>query len=364
MKFRSFIKSTLAFAVLTFGFTVFASAQDATHTVAKGETLFSIAQQYNVEVQQLKQWNDLHSNRLSIGQVLTVRQSSPENIVHTVEAGETLFSISKKYNVNIAELKSWNNLSASNLKVGQKLTIFPMRSGAQQNRPITVDKKTQQNTYYVVKSEDSLYRIALEHGMTVEALKTLNDLASNTIRVGQHLTVRAPSMPPSIAESAEASPQGKFIAYRISGESLGELLLTFKMGEDEFWALNPDAGSTLRNGQQITVLAPPGRSYKNPYLVNANLQNLGSTQALTYSASAKGTTTTNGELYNPNALTAAHSNISLGSVIFVKNRENEKGIYVRINDRISGNGLKLSTAAWNVLQLSETDPAVTIYQNQ
>ncbi|HET6528549.1 MAG TPA: LysM peptidoglycan-binding domain-containing protein [Balneolaceae bacterium] len=363
MRFKSFIKTTFLFAVLIIGFTAFASAQ-TTHTVEAGETLFNIAQQYNVEVQQLKQWNNLHSNRLSIGQVLTVRKSSPEKIVHTVEAGETLFSISKKYDVNIAELKSWNNLSTSSLDVGQKLTVYPGQSTDQQDRSIVVDKKTQQNTYYVVKSGDSLYRIAAEHGMTVKALKILNDLRSNTIRVGQHLTVRAPSTPPSIAKSAESSPQGKFIAYRVSGESLPELLSTFKMSEDEFWALNPDADSSLRSGQQVTVLAPPGRSYENPYLVSADLQNLGSTKALKYSASAKGTSTTNGELYNPEALTAAHSNISLGSVIFIKNKENEKGIYVRINDRISGNGLKLSSAAWNVLGLSEANPAVTIYQNQ
>jgi rare lipoprotein A (peptidoglycan hydrolase) len=209
-----------------------------------------------------------------------------------------------------------------------------------------------------------LYRIALEHGMTVDALKILNDLTSNTIRVGQHLTVRAPSTPPSIAESAESSPQGKFIAYRVSGESLQELLSTFKMSEDEFQALNPDADLSLRSGQQVTVLAPPGKLYKNPYLLDANLQNLGTTKALTYSASAKSTTTTNGELYNPDALTAAHSNISLGSVIFIKNSQNEKGIYVRVNDRISGNGLKLSAAAWDLLGLSKANPMVTIYQNQ
>ncbi|HET8864440.1 MAG TPA: septal ring lytic transglycosylase RlpA family protein, partial [Gracilimonas sp.] len=70
----------------------------------------------------------------------------------------------------------------------------------------------------------------------------------------------------------------------------------------------------------------------------------------------------NGELYDPEALTAAHSNIALGSIIFIENVETGNGVYVRINDRITGSGLKLSQRAFSILQLDKaTQPAVTIY---
>ncbi len=203
--------------------------------------------------------------------------------------------------------------------------------------------------------------------MTVEELKTLNDLSSNTIRVGQRLTVRGNSAPPpSVASSMESSPQGKFIQHEVSSSiSIQELLNKFEMDEQEFRALNPGVNATtFRAGQTLNLLAPPSRTYKNPYRKNSNLQDLGSTSVSQYSESAKATPTTNGELYNPNALTAAHSNISLGSVIFIENSENKKGIYVRINDRISGNGLKLSTAAWQALDFKSSLPTVTIYQEQ
>jgi len=269
--------------------------------------------------------------------------------------------------VSIAELKAWNNLSSNNLQVGQTLMIFPSQKNSQQQKHIVVNKKTQQNSYYTVKSGDSLYKIANAHGMTVNELKKLNDLSSNTIRVGQRLTVKSSQAPPSVASSAESSPQGKFIEYQVSGGSMNlqTLLNKFHMDESEFRALNPGIESSrFQNGQKLTVLAPPSKTYKNPYVVNTNMQDLGSTSVTKYSDSAKAETTTSGELYNPNALTAAHSNIALGTVIFIKNKQNQKGIFVRINDRNSGNGLKLSAAAWKALDFKSSMPTVNIYQNQ
>lgn len=353
-----------------------ATAQNQTHTVTKGETLFSIAQQYNVNVAQLKSWNDLQGNSIEVGQQLVIKKNEStgtpsdedqEVITHEVKPQETLFSISKEYNVRIAELKAWNDLSTNNLEVGQKLKIYPSKAKKKTTQSVVSDKETQQNSYYVVKSGDSLYRIAQKHGMTVNELKKLNDLSSNTIRVGQKLTVRGNSAPPSVAQSTESSPQGKFVEYEVSGGSktLQQLLGKFKMSKQEFNELNPGVNSSsFQPGRELTMLAPPTRNYKNPYLSSANLQDLGTTAVSRYNSSEKAKPTTSGELYNPEALTAAHSNISLGSVIFIKNSENKKGIYVRINDRNSGNGLKLSSAAWQALDFNSSSPTVTIYKNQ
>lgn len=349
-----------------------AFAQSTTHTVQKGETLFSIAKQYEVNVEQIKEWNNIEASELSVGKSLIIRPAgdNPEDgKIHTVEKQETLFSISKMYNVSIAEIKSWNNLSSNNLSLGQNLTIFPSAAKAQQ-QSIVVDEETQKNTYYTVKSGDSLYRIAQTHDMSIDEIKELNGLTSNTIRVGQELTVKSQGgeAPPSVAATSNSSPQGKFISYEISGgsESLQDILEKFQMTEEEFRALNSDIEETsFRSGQTLTVLAPPTRTYKNPYLSNSssNMHDLGSTPVQQYGQTEKANTTTNGELYNPEALTAAHSNISLGSVIYIENPENNRGVYVRINDRSSGKGLKLSSAAWQILEFKNNSPTVTIYQN-
>jgi len=364
------LKSVVSLVILMFCLTVGVLAQDQTHTVQKGETLFSIAQQYEVDIEQLKEWNDITGDNLSVGQSLVIKapQKNPEDRkIHTVEEQETLFSISKMYNVSIAELKSWNNLSSNNLSVGQTLTIYPSEADTSQQQSIVVDEEAQQNTYYTVKSGDSLYRIAEQHNMTVDELKELNGLSSNTIRVGQRLTVKSKDgeVPPSVAATENSSPQGKFISYEVSGsESLSSILQKFRMTETEFRALNSGVeGSSFTSGQTLTVLAPPTKNHANPYISSSDMQSLGNTTVTQYSQSAKATPTTNGELYNPEALTAAHSNISLGSVIYVENPENDKGIYVRINDRNSGNGLKLSSAAWQALNFTGSSPAVMIYKN-
>lgn len=144
---------------------------------------------------------------------------------------------------------------------------------------------------------------------------------------------------------------------------MSEILNRFKMTESEFRSLNPDLeNDRLSSGQQITVLLPPSRNYDNPYLQSANLENLGEVKVSRYDDISTGKTTTNGELYDPNMLTGAHTNISMGSVIFVENPATGAGVYVRINDRITSSGLKLSHKAYEVLNLSASDqPAVSIY---
>lgn len=365
----SFLKAIICSLAAVFCITSSTWAQSNTHTVKQGETLFSIAQQYDLDVDKVREWNNLRGNELSVGQTLLVGEpSSDDAITHTVQRQETLFSISKQYNVSIAEIKNWNEISVNNLQVGEELTIYPSKTSSQGEQSLVVDQETQSNSYYTVKSGDSLYKIAQAFDMTVNELKSLNDLSSNTIRVGQQLTVRGQSSPPpSVAvDDVDSSPQGKFVVHTLSeSKTLQELLNTFRMDEEEFQALNPNSNnSNFRKGEKITVLAPPTRTFENPYLNSSDLQDLGSTAVSQYSKSERGNSTTNGELYNPEELTAAHSNITLGSIIFIKNNDNDKGVYVRINDRHSGNGLKLSSMAWQTLTFSNEMPTVTIYQNR
>lgn len=372
MDYRGHLKTLFGIFILLLCFCISGYSQQIMHKVEKGETLFSIAKQYDVNVQQLREWNNLNSNNLSTNQTLIVGKAQPQEVdrdslVHEVQKQETLFSISKEYGVTISELKSWNNLDNNNLNLGQTLVIYPSETEHQQQESIVNnDGEIQNNAYYLVKSGDSLYRIAQEHNMTVDELKELNGLTTNNINVGQKLTVRETSSPPSVAENANSSPQGKFISYRVTedDESLQQILRKFDMDEVEFKALNPSVNSeSISRGQQLTVLAPSSRSYENPYRTNAGLEDLGTASATRYSESERGQPTTNGELYNPEALTAAHPNIAMGTVIYIQNPVNQRGVYIRINDRISGSGLKISEAAWNTLNFSSTKPTVNIFQD-
>ena len=143
--------------------------------VKKGDTLYGIAKSYGVSVDDIKRLNDLSSNSLSIGQELLIPGLSSENVpnvkVYTVLKGDSLYKIANLYGISVDELKTANKLSSSVLSIGQQLVI-----------PDSANTKT-----YVVKRGDTLYGIARDNNITVDRIKSLNGLSGNTLSVGQVL---------------------------------------------------------------------------------------------------------------------------------------------------------------------------------
>ncbi|WP_207435457.1 LysM peptidoglycan-binding domain-containing protein [Sabulibacter ruber] len=116
------------------------AATGTTHTVVAGETLYAVSRKYGVSVQDLQTWNNLTTGGISIGQQLivsapaapkttvaqdsvTVPAAAAEPITHTVVAGETLYSISRKYGVSLQDLQTWNNKTDYKVSIGETLTI-------------------------------------------------------------------------------------------------------------------------------------------------------------------------------------------------------------------------------------------------
>ena len=168
------------------------------HVVKKGETLSQIAKKYHVSVSQLKKWNNLKSDNLSIGQKLTVYSSgapmaqagntspverSTTQTVHTVKSGETLGKIAQKYKCSVTDLKKWNNLKSTTIKVGQKLKVYPPENQTSTDN----STNTGGTTTYTVQKGDSLWSIAKKYNVTVDHIKKLNNLKSNDLKVGQKL---------------------------------------------------------------------------------------------------------------------------------------------------------------------------------
>jgi flagellum-specific peptidoglycan hydrolase FlgJ len=99
--------------------------------------------------------------------------------VHVVQSGETLYSISKAYAVDVASLKEWNQLTDNTLRIGQSLYVqVPDKQG------VTAVVR------YVVKPGDTLYAISRLTGLAVDEIKNLNNLSSNEISVGQELIIK------------------------------------------------------------------------------------------------------------------------------------------------------------------------------
>ncbi|MGE5456518.1 MAG: LysM peptidoglycan-binding domain-containing protein [Ignavibacteriales bacterium] len=169
-------------SALIYLYTQLAICEASFHIVQPGDTLYSIAKKYNTIVEELIRVNNLTSTTLTIGQKLVIPGTeatipSENTITYTVQSGDTLWSIANRYKTTVSDIKDYNNLTSNTLTIGQKLKI-----------PVT---STTPPAYvsYTVQKGDTLWSIASEYNMTVDALKLLNNLTSNIISIGQVLKV-------------------------------------------------------------------------------------------------------------------------------------------------------------------------------
>ncbi|MEK5105875.1 LysM peptidoglycan-binding domain-containing protein [Cytobacillus sp. FSL K6-0129] len=115
-------KSVLSFlAVATIAGGAAASVQAEEVTVKKGDTIWSISQKYNTTVEQVKEWNNLSSNTIYIEDVLNVYEEEK----YKVNKGDTLWGIAKELDVKVDSLKNWNNLSSEVIHPDQELVVYP-----------------------------------------------------------------------------------------------------------------------------------------------------------------------------------------------------------------------------------------------
>ena len=149
---------------------------DNIYIVKKGDSLYSIAQKYNTTAEELKRINNLDSNQLVIGQQLIIPTLEDiEENYYIVKAGDNLYSIANKYNISVNELKSINNLVSDNLYIGQKILL--------------VSNESKNDNVYVVKVGDTLYSIAKRYNIPVIDLINANNINDNIIVVGQELII-------------------------------------------------------------------------------------------------------------------------------------------------------------------------------
>ena len=143
------------------------------YIVEKGDTLYSLSKRFNISIEELKRINNLNDDILSIGQVLKLSNTDDnEYDTYIVKKGDSLWAISKEYNIPLNELIKINSLTDLTLQINQELLV----------------PKTNKNIY-IVKAGDTLWSIAHKNNINVDELKTINNLTSNLISVGQELII-------------------------------------------------------------------------------------------------------------------------------------------------------------------------------
>ena len=217
------------------GQTITAKPLEGTYIVKSGDSLWNIANKYGTTVNDLKYLNNLTSNNLQIGQILKVPTNtvSIESNTYTVKKGDSLWSIANKYGTTVNNLKTLNNLTSDNLQIGQVIRV-PSSESASDSETSTI------NQTYTVKKGDSLWNIANKYGTTVSKIKTLNGLANDNLSIGQILLI-----PSNISISNTYTVK--------SGDSLWSIAKKYNTTVNILKSLNNLTSNTLSIGQILRL---------------------------------------------------------------------------------------------------------------
>jgi len=204
-----------------------------TYIVKSGDTLYSIAREYNATVDELKRYNNLSGNLLSIGQVLKIpiKSEIQDYVLYTVKSGDNLYSISRNYNVTVDDIKDYNNLSGDLLSIGQILKI-PSASISEGEKVDYIE--------YVVKKGDNLYNIASSYNTSVSEIMNFNNLSTNLLSIGQILRI-------------PVSEKEVFVYIVKSGDNLYSIAREYNTTVDSIKAKNNLTSNLLSIGQTLVI---------------------------------------------------------------------------------------------------------------
>jgi LysM repeat protein len=170
------------------------------HQIDQKETLYSISRRYNVPITSILEVNPAADGGLATGQLLKVpyvskgtkAQAQPGgDRVHTVAPKETLYSISRLYDVSVDEIKAWNNLKDNSLSTGQQLTI--KKKATASTEPVKSAEVKSLTGVHTVAPKETFYSIARLYGISVQQLKDWNGIDGSELKIGQTLQVSQPT---------------------------------------------------------------------------------------------------------------------------------------------------------------------------
>ncbi|WP_213370055.1 LysM peptidoglycan-binding domain-containing protein [Mesobacillus boroniphilus] len=172
------------------------------YTVKKGDTLYSLAKQFDTSVEMLQEVNSLPSDFIKAGQQLEVPVETEAGI-YIVKKGDTLYSLAKKYRVTVVDLKKENKLVNDSIYVGQALSV-----------PTHIYDTSE--GIYVVNAGDTLFNISQRFDVNLKELKQTNGLKEDMVLIGQQLVI------PGEIEIMEATVTGAADNFTVEFETDGE----------------------------------------------------------------------------------------------------------------------------------------------
>lgn len=310
------------------GVTVRNGATYIIHEVTAGETLYALSRKYGVSTQEIQAANDVSVSNLSIGQRVLIPKKpkllDDGNSVHVVKSSETLFSISRNYNVQVEDLKKWNALTDNTISVGQKLII---RQGPVPNETKTTAPPPENRKTHKVEASQTLYSISRLYDVSTDDLIKWNSLSSNSLNIGQVLIVSAGGQSKSSPDNSSMLPSAEPRSQKqIENQQATSNVTPEKVATSEIIApLSPE------KPQQDKIAAPAEKVVE------------------------KGMAEVIENVTDTKKYLALHRTAPIGTIMQVKNEMNNQTVFVRIVGTIPNAGdnskviLKISKKAYDRL---------------
>ena len=205
MKFIHILCLSLSLTAGSIGGTIKAQTGNGyfLHTVAKGQSLYSIANTYHISVDDIVRLNPGSDKQIRAGETLKIPQSGNGSnagkvVFHTIQSGETLYQLTVKYNVTAQAICEANpGLSASNFRTGQVVCIPAQESAsvptAKETAPQRKAEEQEWKEMHKVERKETIFSICQKYGITQDALIALNpDLKNGKLRRGTFLFIPYP----------------------------------------------------------------------------------------------------------------------------------------------------------------------------
>lgn len=178
---------------------------------------------------------------------------------YTVSVGDTLWAISRKFGVTITQLKSWNNLSSDMIYVGQKLSIQTGTGNTAvtptPSTPVVPNNPTTSNAQtYTVVAGDSVWKIAHQFGISMDTLRSLNNIQNNFIYPGQVLKIQASNTVTPSTPSSNQTTTTTTGSYTVkAGDSLWKIANQHGLSLSQLKSINHLSSDLIYPGQKLVV---------------------------------------------------------------------------------------------------------------
>ena len=249
------------------------------YRVRKGDTISEIAERYHLSVAELRNWNNLRSNKIIAGQTLKIysnesktsyvesTSSNKGNVnYHKIKKGETLGGIAELYKVSASSIRDWNNLSGNKIIAGKTLKIYS-DNAPRVNTKESPDKTelTSEAINHKIQAGETIIAISALYDVSVDDIKRWNNLGSSKIIAGKTLVIYPNGHDKKVIKVSNQRNDGEFIYHNVKrGETLSDIAEDYKVAISEIQGWNNLKGNKIIAGQDLKIKQSSGKGSKKP----------------------------------------------------------------------------------------------------